>query len=632
MLREGTLSPVEPLSLHMETHADESRRFRRRLGWAALTLVALLLLLLGRVVVLQVFHYQRFRQLARANHTAMVPLAPPRGLILADHGQILAGNSAHYVLELIPDEVQHLRATLQALQQDFPLPQKMVTHLLQTIDDKPAYLPRVLLPKLSPALVARFAVRQQNYPGVRLAIRWHRYYPYGSLFANTVGYVGPVTQKDLQGFDPQQYLYRRTIGVNGLEYTLERQLRGHFGYDIRSVNALGDPVAPLRRVAPKAGDTVRTTLRLRVQKAVAQVMKKEHYRGALIAIDPNTGAILASVSKPSYNPNWFVDGISAKHWRALLHDPDHPLDNRVVAGLYPPGSTIKPFYSLEALQKAIIPANFHTYCPGYIKVGGHVFWDWYRAGFGETGLRKALAWSVDVFFYKLAMKMGIHLQDQTLWRFGYGKPAPIDLDGSAPGLVPTPTWKRNHLHAPWYTGDTVILGIGQGYLLVTPVQLVRAVAAIANGGRLPYLHLVKELRNPNTGQIQTPQFPAARQLHFSAVAWHAVRAGMRACVTSGTCKTVAYPGLTVAGKTGTAEVPIGYAHGHTIYNDDSLFIGWAPYHHPKIAVAAVVEDGGGNAWQALPLAKAAILSYLRPKLKLHTFITNIVVDPAQAFG
>ncbi len=615
----------------MDTHRDESRRFRRRLGWAALVLLVLLLVLAARVIDLQVFQYRRFRQLARANHTAIVPLAPPRGLVLADHGQVLAANRAYYVLELIPDEIHHLHATLHRLQQDFPIPQKTIRHLLHTIDDKPAYLPRVLLAHLSPELLARFAVREEAYPGVRLAVRWHRYYPYGSLFANTIGYVGPVTQRDLQGFDPQQYLYRHTIGVSGLEYTLERQLRGRFGYDIRSVNALGDPVAPLRRVAPKPGDTVHTTLRLRVQQAVAHVMEKEHYRGALIAIDPNTGAILASVSNPSFNPNWFVAGISSKHWQSLLHDPDHPLLNRTVAGLYPPGSTIKPFYSLEALQKGIIRPDFHTYCPGYIKVGGHVFWDWYRAGFGETGLRKALAWSVDVFFYKLALRMGIQLQDQTLWRFGFGRPAPIDIAGSAAGFVPTPSWKISHLHAPWYTGDTVILGIGQGYLLVTPTQLVRAVAAIANGGHLPYLHLLKDLKNPQTGQITEPDFPPARRLHIPGFALRAVREGMRACVTSGTCKTVAYPGLSVAGKTGTAEVPVGYKDGRTIYNDDSLFIGWAPYHHPKIAVAAVVEDGGGNAWQALPLAKAAILSYLRPKLKLHTF-TNIVVNPAQAFG
>lgn len=615
----------------MNNHGVEFRRFRQRLAWAALILLVLLLVLIGRVVLLQVFQYHRFRHLARANHTAIVPLAPPRGLILADHGQVLASNHAHYVLELIPDQVHDLHRTLRRLQQDFPIPQKKLQQLLHSIDDKPAYLPRVLLAHLTPDLLARFAVREQDYPGIRLAVRWQRYYPYGSLFANTVGYVGPVTARDLQGFDAHQYQYRHSIGVNGLEYSLERQLRGHFGYDILSVNALGDPVSPLRRVAPRAGDTVRTTLRLRVQQAVAHVMDKEHYRGALIAINPNTGAVLASVSSPSYNPNWFVDGISAKHWQELLRNPDHPLLNRTLAGLYPPGSTIKPFYSIDALQYGILPPHFHTYCPGYIRVGGHVFWDWYRSGFGETGLRKALAWSVDVFFYKLALKMGIRRQDQTLWRFGFGAPAPIDLAGSAPGFVPTPAWKASHLHAPWYSGDTVILGIGQGYLLVTPAQLVRAVAAIANGGRMPYLHLVNGLHNPNTGHMSVPQFPAARQLHIPAFALHAVRAGMRACVTSGTCKTVAYPGISVAGKTGTAEVPVGYRHGRTIYNDDSLFIGWAPYHHPRIAVAAVVEDGGGNAWQALPLAKAAILSYLRPHLKLHTF-TNIVVNPAAAFG
>jgi len=615
----------------MQSSWNESAQFRRRLLWALLLLLVAILVLVGRLVDLQLLQNQRFRLLAHANHTAIVPLAPRRGLILAAHGQVLATNRADYVLELIPDQVTHIHHLLQRLRQDFPISRTREQHLLHTLDTKPAYVPRILLKNLDPGEMARFSVRQMEYPGVRLAIHWQRYYPYGKLFAHTVGYVGPVTARDLRGFDPKEYLDRQEIGVNGLELAEERQLRGRFGYDILEVDALGNPVRTLRQQRPIAGDTILTTLRLRVQQAVARLMEKEHYRGALIAINPQTGAILASVSNPSFNPNWFVGGISSKHWQQLLADPSHPLVNRVLQGLYPPGSTIKPFYAMEALQKGILSPHFQIYCPGFLRVGGHVYWDWYRSGFGETNLTKALAWSVDVFFYKLAMKMGIGLQDQTLWRFGFGQPTPIDLPGSFSGLVPTPQWKEHHLHAPWYTGDSIILGIGQGYLLVTPAQLVRAVAAIANGGTLPYLHLLHAIRTPNGTTLSAGVAPLTRHLRLPAFALHAVRLGMRACVTQGTCRAVSYPGISVAGKTGTAEVPVGYAHGHTLYNDDSLFIGWAPYHHPRIAVAAVVEDGGGNAWQALPVAKAAILSYLRPKLRFHTF-TNIVVNPAQAFG
>ncbi|WP_010639261.1 penicillin-binding transpeptidase domain-containing protein [Acidithiobacillus thiooxidans] len=464
-----------------------------------------------------------------------------------------------------------------------------------------------------------------------MAAQWHRYYPYKTLFTSVVGYVGPVSARNLKGFDPQKYIYRRFIGENGLEYAFERELRGKFGYQIKDVNALGVPVANLRNIAPTPGDNLLTSLRLRVQRAVARVMRRNHFRGALVAVNPNNGAVIASYSNPSFNANWFVNGISEVHWQSLLQDKGRPLLNRVAQGLYPPGSCIKPFYSIEALQDHVISPHFHTYCPGYIRLGGHVYWDWYRSGFGETGLTKALAWSVDVFFYKLAIKMGIQRQDAALWRFGFGHPAPIDTPGSANGFVPTPRWKEAHFHQPWYTGDSVILGIGQGYLLVTPLQLVRAVSAIANGGYLPSLHVVSALINPETGVRQPLAIPPAKNLHIPAFALRAVRKGMAACVTRGTCKSMATPGLSMAGKTGTAEVPIGYHEGRTIYNDDSLFIGWAPLHHPQIAVAAVVEDGGNNAWQALPVAKAAILSDLRPKMKLRDF-TNIVVNPAQAFG
>lgn len=615
----------------MREGETRSGHFRRRLALAFVLLVAAFIYLLWHLVDLEVVHYRRFRQMAQANHTAIVPVAPARGLILARHGQILAADHPQYVLELIPDEVQHLRATLQRIEALLPIHPKTAKHLLATQDDKPSYIPRILRHHLSPREIAAFSVRDMQFPGVEIAARWHRYYPYDGLFTSVIGYVGPVSNHNLKGFDPQKYGYRQIIGESGLEYAFERALRGKFGYKIKEVDAMGVPVANLRDIAPTPGYNLQTTLRLRVQKAVARVMQRNHFRGALVAVNPNTGAVLASYSNPSFNANWFVDGISDAQWNHLLHDKGRPLLNRVAQGLYPPGSCIKPFYSIEALQDKVLTPNFHTYCRGYLRLGGHIYWDWYRPGFGETGLTKALAWSVDVFFYKLAIKMGIKRQDAALWRFGFGRPALIDTPGSAAGFVPTPRWKESHFHQPWYTGDSVILGIGQGYLLVTPLQLVRAVSAIANGGYLPYLHVASALINPETGVHQPLLDPAARNLHIPGFALRAVRRGMAACVTRGTCKSMATPGLSMAGKTGTAEVPIAIRHGRTVYNDDSLFIGWAPLHHPQIAVAVVVEDGGNNAWQALPVAKAAILSDLRPNMHLKDF-TNIVVNPVQAFG
>jgi penicillin-binding protein 2 len=615
------MSPGEP----------KARRFRERLALAFVVLVAAFIFLIWRLVDLEVVHYQRFRQMAQANHTAIVPVAPSRGLILARHGQILATNHPRYALELIPDEVVHLNQTLARVRELIHFPAKTLHHLLATRDDKPGYIPRILLHHIDPKEIAAISVREMQYPGVQVAAQMNRYYPFGSLFTSVIGYVGPVSARNLKRFDPQKYLYRNVIGESGLEYAFERVLRGKFGYQIKDINAFGVPVANLRNIAPMPGDNLLTTLRLRVQRAVARVMRSNHFRGALVAVDPRTGAILASVSNPSFNANWFVDGISNTHWNSLLHNPEHPLLNRVAQGLYPPGSTIKPFYSLEALQDKIITPGFHTFCPGYLRIGGHVYRDWYSPGFGETGLTKALSWSVDVFFYKLALKMGIHRQDAALWRFGFGHPAPIDTPGSAGGFVPTPQWKEAHFQQPWYTGDSIILGIGQGYLLVTPLQLVRAVSAIANGGYLVHLHVARALVNSETGARTRLREPPSRNLHIPAFALRAVRRGMAACVIRGTCESLATPGLSMAGKTGTAEVPIGYRNGRTIYNDDSLFIGWAPLHHPKIAVAAVVEDGGNNAWQALQVAKAAILSDLRPHMKRRDF-TNIVVNPSRALG
>ncbi len=598
------MSPAEPF--------PKARHFRNRLWLAATIMLLLLLAVLLRLLYLEVWHYGRFRRLAHDNHVALAPVAPARGLIVADHGEVLAENRPTYAVELVPDEIPDISETLTRLQELLQLSPEDLARFARRRAGKPDFDPVLLKTGLDPRQIALLAVRSEDFPGVRVVAVLHRYYPYGALFSHVVGYVGPITAADLEHFHARSYLGRNYIGKAGLERQYERQLRGEIGYEIKEVDARGMQVGTLHEQAPISGDKLITHLRLRVQEAAAQALESHQYRGAVVALNPNDGAVLAMVTSPSFNANWFVDGISAAHWQSLLANPGRPLVNRADNGLYPPGSCAKPFFSIEAVQQGVIAPDYHTFCPGNFQLGGHTYWDWNRGGFGETGLTKALAWSVDVFYYKLAVKMGIRMQDQTLWRFGFGSRPGVDLPGASRGFVPTPAWKRAHLHAPWYTGDSVILGIGQGYLLVTPLQLARAVAAIANGGWLVQPQVGKALVSPHGGRpIPLPQ-PPARNLHIAPAALHAVRLGMEACVQSGTCRSVQIPGITIAGKTGTAQVPMGQKDGRTIYNNDSLFIGWAPVHHPKIAVAVVVENGGHNAWQALPVARAVIQSYLAP--------------------
>ena len=592
-----------------------TRSFRFRLGVAATLMLLAILALVLRIVDLQVLHYSRFRELAYDNHVALVPLSPPRGLILADHGEVLAENLPTYALEITPDQVPHLQQCLEYLQHLLNLSPEDLQQFAARRAGKPDFDPIVLKAELNPTQIAAVSVRAMELPGVRIVAMLHRHYPYDALFSHVVGYVGPLTATDLKDFHASQYVGRNYIGKNGLERYYERQLRGTMGYEIKDINARGLPVGTLRQIAAHPGGNLITHLRLRVQEAGAQALQGKGYRGAVIAMNPQNGGILAMVTSPSFNANWFVDGISNKHWQELLGNPGRPLMNRADNGLYPPGSCAKPFYTIQAVQEGVISPDFHTYCPGNYQLGGHTYWDWNRGGFGNTGITKALAWSVDVFYYKLAVKMGINMQDNTLWRFGFGRKTPIDLPGGASGLVPTPSWKRAHLHAPWYTGDSVILGIGQGYLLETPLQLVRAVAALANGGYLVQPQVAKAFIDPQNGKTIPSPNAAPVNLHISAEAMHAVHLGMEACVNTGTCHTVSIPGISIAGKTGTAQVPMGYQNGRTIYNNDSLFIGWAPLDHPKIAVAVVVENGGYNAWQALPVARAVIKAYLQPDQK-----------------
>jgi len=599
-----------------------NRGFRFRLGVATGLMLLAILVVILRVMDLEVLHFSKFRTLAYDNHAALVPVAPPRGLVLADHGEVLAENQPIYAVEITPDQTPHLRQTLQRLQQMLGLSADDMRQFQDRRLGKPDFDPVVLKADLTSTQIAAIAVRALDLPGVRVVAMLHRHYPYDALFSHVVGYVGPITATDLKDFHASDYVGRNYIGKNGLERYYERQLRGTMGYQIKDINARGLQVGNLRDIPAHPGDNLLTHLRVRVQQAGALALQGKGYRGAVVAMNPNNGAILAMVTSPSFNANWFVDGISTAHWQSLLDNPGRPLMNRADNGLYPPGSCAKPFYSIEAIQEGVIAPDYHTFCAGNYQLGGHTYWDWNRGGFGNTGLTKALTWSVDVFYYKLAVKMGIALQDKILWRFGFGSKPPIDLPGGASGLVPSPAWKRAHLHAPWYTGDSIILGIGQGYLLETPLQLARAVSALANGGYLVQPQVAKAFINPDSGMAEPIPNASPISLHIPADAMHAVHKGMEACVASGTCHSISIPGITIAGKTGTAQVPVGYKNGRTVYNNDSLFIGWAPIHHPKIAVAVVVEYGGHNAWQALPVARAVIKAYLQPDEKTPEMVAE----------
>lgn len=604
--------------------------FNRRAWFAGALMVLAALAVFGRLYYLQVLRQHYYEVLSLDNGVRTVPIPAARGLIIARDGEVIASNRPTFDLDLTPDRVPDLNGELAHLVRLGLLRQADLPELIRTIKSRLSFDAVPIRLDLSAKEVGRFAVRRYEFPGIDISPRQARWYPFGKLAVDAVGYVGTITARELADLNQAAYAGTAVIGQTGVEATYEKDLHGTNGYRQMLVDALGRPVRrpgvlgkELHFKPPVPGDDVILSLDLKLQRLAEKLLKG--HDGAVVAIDPWTGNILALASAPAFDPNLFARGISEKQYRALVDNPRMPLFNRALRAQLPSGSTIKPAIALGALTDKVINPDKLVYASSVYHLPGsdHLFHNAAHETCGWMNLQMAIVISCDVYFYRLAYKMGVDRIGAWLPNFGFGHPTGIDIPGEQAGLAPTPTWMARHYphdHG-WYPGDTVILGIGQGAFLTTPLQLAHYTAMLATRGLSFEPRLVTGLRIPGTHKIDWKRPVLDGNLAMiSPAAWKLVIGAMVGVTTNprGTAYwTMINNPITIAGKTGTAQLTREQANGS--YNekktpeklrDDSWFIAFAPVDAPRIAVAVLVEHAGWGATAAGPIARKLIDAYL----------------------
>jgi len=614
------------LSTPLKNLDRELARFHGRLKAGAVFVAMLAAVLLGRGFYLQIMQHEHYIERAESNRISLVPTAPHRGLILDRNGRILAENYSAYTLELTRAKTDDLEATLSEVGKLIEITPGQVRRFRRLLSESHEFETVPLKSKLTDEEVAILAANRYRLPGVEVKARLFRNYQAGPGMAHVVGFIGRINDNDLKRLREQNvernYRGSAYIGKTGLEQSYETLLHGRTGFDQMETDASGRAVRMLSRIPPVPGKDLRLHLDAELQ-AVAEHAFGD-YLGGLVALDPNTGGVLALVSKPGFDPNLFVDGIDPETWKSLNESPDRPMVNRALRGIYPPGSTIKPFMALAGLELGLRKPSDSINDPGFYSLPNsrHQFRDWKRGGHGVVDLRRSISQSCDVYYYRLAVDMGIDRMHDTLAQFGLGEKTGIDLDGESAGLLPSRDWKQRRFKQIWYPGETVISGIGQGYHLTTPLQLATATAMLANGGKRIEPRLVQAVRDP-LAQAWQPQPGVVRgQMAIAPAHLAVVREGMMDVMRPGGTAAAAAAGAsyTIAGKTGTAQV-VGIKQGARYeasrlsrqYRDHALFIAYAPAENPTIVVAVMVENGGHGGSTAAPIARAIFDYYLTGK-------------------
>jgi len=596
----------------------ESRIYSARTVTAMLLVLGLLGVIFARYYSLQITGYETYRTQAEANRVQLQPLPPKRGLIYDRNGLLLADNRPSFILSVVKERVPDLEATLEALQEMVPISDSDLKKFHQRVQRRRPYEAVPLRFRLTEDERARLAVNRYRLPGVVVDAQLLRHYPYGELFSHAIGYVGRISERETFELDESDYRGTFHIGKVGVEKYYEDILHGDVGYQNVETNAHGRVLRVLERSAPVPGSDLTLHLDIKVQRAAVAALGER--RGAVVAIDPLTGGILALVSTPGFDTNLFVNGISSKDYSALRDSPDVPLFNRAVQGQYPPGSTVKPVMGMAGLESGLITPEYTVPDPGWYRLPGdsHRYRDWVLRirGTGhapQVNLNMAIAESCDTFFYDLGRRLTIDRMHDYLAPFGLGDRTGVDTTNERRGVLPSTRWKRNALNQPWYPGETISASIGQGYMLATPLQLAVATSIIASRGQR---HAPRLLREINGEAIDAP---AMEPVQGKPENWASVYRGMLDVVHSkrGTAKYLS-KGIRyeMAGKTGTAQV-IGIAQ-NAVYKEDEvderhrhhgLFIAFAPAEAPTIAVAIIVENGGGSS-AATPIARKVIDTWL----------------------
>ena len=606
-------------------------RFRFRLGFAAIAVLLAFSILLGRFFWLQVVQFDFYQTRAEDNRIALIPLPPNRGVITDRNGTILARNYSAFTLEIKPSLAGNLEATIDALATVIDIQPKDRKRFKRLIDEAKNFESIPIRTRLSDAEVANFVAQRYRFPGVEVKARLFRQYPLNQVASHAIGYIGRITDRDLKWIEESemQANYKGTdhIGKTGLEQHYEFELHGETGYEEVEIDAGGRALRNLKRIPPVSGNNLVLSLDAKLQAITEQAFGDR--KGALVAIDPTTGGILALVSTPTYDPNLFVDGITPDNWKELNEHPSKPMINRAINGAYPPGSTFKPFMALAALEMGKRTPNQSISDPGYFNFGNHQFRDDKKGGHGSVDMYKSIVHSCDTYYYILANDMGIDNIAKFMGSLGLGQRTGVDLGkddyGESKGVLPSPAWKKQRFKRPeqqkWYAGETISIGIGQGYNAYTPIQLAQATATIANGGVIFRPHLVSYIVNTKTGEKRPVEPRPIRDLEFKAQNIDVIRRAMVGVNKEGTgARAFAGAAYESAGKTGTAQV---YSLKGAQYKesgvkkelrDHALFIAYAPADKPKIALAVLVENGGFGAQSAAPIARMVIDYYLLGKL------------------
>lgn len=589
-----------------------------RLTAALCFIVLLVLALLVRLVYLQVVGHDHYTTLSQDNRIKVSPLVPTRGLIYDRNGILLADNLPTYSLEIIPEQVDDIEKTLNDLGTLINITDEEVKHFH---GQRKRHRPFASIPlrlHLSEKDVARFSVNRPYVPGVEVHARLVRNYPFAELTSHVVGYVGRINEKELKRLDSGNYRGSHHVGKTGVERSYESALHGQAGYEEIEINAQGRFIDVVRTVPAAQGADLHLTVDIHLQKIAYDALAD--HNGAVAAIEIDTGGVLVLVSKPGFDPNPFVFGISQKAYKALNTSPDRPLFNRALRGQYPPGSTIKPFVGLAGLHNSVITPGRTKYCPGFYRLPNvrHRYRDWKKWGHGSVDLTKAIVQSCDVYFYDLAHTLGINRMHDFLQQFGFGKKSGIDIVGEKAGLLPSREWKRKNRNQAWFPGETLIAGIGQGYTQATVLQLARATAILANRGLMVHPHVVGETKTFD-GTVPWQQ-PAQERIPLRAGNLDSVIRAMISVVHSarGTARRIGQDiSYQIAGKTGTAQVftvkQTETYQAHRVakkLRDHALFIAFAPAEHPRLAVAVIVENGGHGGSVAAPIAAQIIAQYL----------------------
>ncbi len=612
--------PCHAVMTELRNVEADLSRFRARVLVASLAVVLGFLLLASRLVYLQVVRHDDLLEQAENNRTAIVPVVPNRGQILDRNGMVLATNYSAYTLEVTPAKIVNLEQTIDELSQVLDISLRDRRRFKKLREESKSFESLPLRTRLSDEEVAKFAAQRYRFPGVDIKARLFRNYPYGELGSHVIGYIGRINPSEKEKLDDSddQANYRGTeyIGKLGVEQSFEAQLHGTTGVDSVETSAGGRAMRKLASSPAIPGNTVKLSIDIKLQHLAEELFGDR--RGALVALDPKTGEILAFVSKPTFDPNLFVEGIDSDSWQALNESPDKPLLNRALRGTYPPGSTYKPFMALAALETGLRTPEQSIADPGFFMLGGHRFRDDKEGGHGTVNMYSSIVQSCDTYYYVLANDMGVDTIHDQLQRFGFGELTGIDIHGEVRGLLPSTAWKRKAYRRAdqqkWYAGETISLGIGQGYNNFTMLQLASATATLANNGVKMKPHLVKEVVDTLTQANRSTTHESMGEAIAKAANIAVIKNAMVGVNIEGTSAS-SFRGApyTSGGKTGTAQVVQIKQNEKYVaskmeerFRDHALFTAFAPADNPKIALAIIVENAGFGAQNSAPIARRVI--------------------------